>query len=61
MKKKLLGNKEMVFKNGVKTIQAAAYKGRHTVDLVDIYLKVQSSRLSWLVAHPSSFRMFMKG
>ena len=25
------------------------------------YSKVASSRLSWLVAHPSTFRMFMKG
>ena len=26
-----------------------------------MYCKVASSRLSWLVAHPSFFRMFMKG
>ena len=26
-----------------------------------IYRKVASSRLSWLVAHPSIFRLFMKG
>ena len=29
--KNLLENKEMVFKNGVKNIQAAAYNGAHTV------------------------------
>ena len=30
-RKKLLENKEMVFKNGVKNIQAAAYYGMHSV------------------------------
>ena len=30
--KNLLKNKEMVFGNGVKNIQAAAYNGRHSVD-----------------------------
>ena len=29
--KNLLKNKEMVFENGVKNIQAAAYNGAHTV------------------------------
>ena len=32
--KKLLKNKEMVFENGVKNIQAAAYNGARTVDIL---------------------------
>ena len=35
--KNLLENKEMVFKNGVKNIQAAAYNGAHTV--VEVIIK----------------------
>ena len=32
--KKLLENKELVFKNGVKNIQAAAYNGARTVSKI---------------------------
>ena len=37
--KNLLKNKEMVFENGVKNIQAAAYNGAHTVTKSDIKVK----------------------
>ena len=35
--KNLLKNKEIVFENGVKNIQAAAYNGARTVDYFEAY------------------------